>query len=283
MKRNVSLAGIEYYGLPGISRECQDSVVRLLQFGDQITRARILSSANRHCLLLTVNAGDIVAIKSGFSSGYGGEGPRRFSYVLELMNMHNIEIDECKVDESVVERLDRSALTRSDLKGIEHCKPIHPSRWYDYVQGRHEDRGRAGKLWDEFPRVMPFAIIDPRITDLAMCFWTAPDNKLLTGYRRLEDIVRARTRLREHGAKLFGKAFGGEEPILAWKGTNEGEKSGRVNIFTGAYMAHRNPRAHQELRSQADNQLAEFLLLNHLYRLESEARSTRRSRRKLNR
>jgi hypothetical protein len=82
------LAGIEYVGLPGISEECQNAVLRLLQFGDKITHARILSSSGDHCLLLTVHVGDIVAVKSGFASGYLGEGPRTFSYVLEVLEAH---------------------------------------------------------------------------------------------------------------------------------------------------------------------------------------------------
>jgi hypothetical protein len=72
-------AMIEYAGVPGASKECQDAVIRLIQFGDRITRARILTYEREHCLLLTVNVGDLVAVKSGFASGYGGEGPRSFS------------------------------------------------------------------------------------------------------------------------------------------------------------------------------------------------------------
>jgi len=33
-------------------------------------------------------------------------------------------------------------------------------------------------------------------------------------------------------------------------------------------MAYRNPRAHREVEGYRTDQLAEFLLLNHLYRLE---------------
>jgi len=43
-----------------------------------------------------------------------------------------------------------------------------------------------------------------------------------------------------------------------------------MNLFTGAFGAHRNPRAHKELTSQNEELLAEFLLLNHLYRLERD-------------
>ena len=88
-------AGIEYVGVSGISKECQDAVLRLLQFGNKISRAQILSSSRVsysgasasgvHCLLLTVESGDVIAVKSGFSSGYRGEGPRTFSEVLQIL------------------------------------------------------------------------------------------------------------------------------------------------------------------------------------------------------
>jgi hypothetical protein len=86
---------------------------------------------------------------------------------------------------------------------------------------------------------------------------------------RLEDIVRARTGLSESNTKLFSRAFGGKAPLLTWPVLDENEHSGRLNLFTGVYMAYRNPRAHQE-KPQSER-LAEFLLLNQLFRLEEEA------------
>jgi Protein of unknown function (Hypoth_ymh) len=267
-------SGIEYHGVAGASQECQDAVMRLLQFGDNIVRARIFSYSNEHCLLLTNAIGDRIAIKSGFSSGYLGEGPRRFSYALQFLEAHGAKIGECVVDEAVLARLDNSALTISDLEGIDAAKPVRPQRWYNYVLERHREDLCDGRLWDEFPRVMPFAIIDSRIIDLSLSFWENPDDKLLKGYRRLEDLVRERTGLDEHGTKLFSKAFAGPTARLYWKELDDGEKAGRLSLFTGAYMAHRNPRAHRELQNDSDQQLTEFLLLNHLYRLEKEAQST---------
>ncbi len=44
-----------------------------------------------------------------------------------------------------------------------------------------------------------------------------------------------------------------------------------MELFTGAYLAYRNRRAHRESNDSAESLLAEFLLLNHLYRLEKES------------
>lgn len=277
MTEYIDAGGIEYHGLPGVSRDCQEAVLRLLQCGYELSKARILSCANSHCLLLTNIYGDLIAIKSGFSSGYGGEGPVRFSIVLQLLESHGVEIDECEVQEAIIERLDRSALTTSDLQKLQSKRPVRPSRWHSYVFEDDSDAAYDGTLWHKFQPIMPFAIIDNRIVDLALKFWGSPDDILLTGYRRLEDIVRQRSDIEDHGQKLFSKAFGGTTPMLEWRDCDEGERAGRVSLFTGTYMAHRNPRAHRELQSDLNELLTEFLLLNHLYRLERLAHRPERA------
>jgi hypothetical protein len=268
----IELAAIEYVGIAGISQECQDAVLRLIHFGNRITHARILSCSTTHCLLLTVDVGDYVAVKSGFASGYRGEGPRRFSYVLQVLDSHRAEIEEYKVSEEFLDRLDNSALTKTDLEMLESLRPCRPSPWHDYVFEKHFEDARNGTLWQqEFPAVIPLALIDSRIIDLALSFWSSPDNNLLLGYRRLEDIVRRRTGIDQHGAKLFSQAFNPSGGALTWNDADDGERSGRMQLFTATYSAHRNPRAHRELSSREKELLSEFLLLNHLYRLEKES------------
>jgi hypothetical protein len=266
-----SLAGIEYVGLAGISKECQDAVLRLLQYGDRITHVKILSSSNDHCLVLTVNGSDVVAVKSGFASGYLGEGSHTFSYVLTVLEAHGAEIDEFKVRPEVIERIDSSALTKTDLDAIEAARPVRPRRWHDYVFERDWERKNDGTLWRDFPTVVPFAIVDGRLVDLALSFWEEPDHRLVTGYRRLEDIVRERTGLQEHGSKLFSQAFLGPAAKLVWKDGDSGEQAGKASLFTAIYQAYRNRRAHRETESDAAALLREFLLLNHLFLLEKDS------------
>jgi len=265
-------AGIEYVGIAGISKECQDAVLRFIQFGTRITEVRILSAKSRHCLLLTRDGGDQVAVKSGFATGYGGEGPRRFSYVLQILDSHGAEIIENDVPRSLLDKIDDSALTKSDLKRIKKIRHVRPSRWYDYVSERDFERAREGTLWrEEFPAIVPFALIDARIMDLARDFWNSPDNSLLVGYRRLEDIVRERTAIKHHGSKLFSQAFNPGDGALTWEHVEDGERAGRMQLFIGTYGAHRNLRAHREMKTHSRELLAEFLLLNHLYCLERDA------------
>lgn len=263
-------AGIEYMGVAGCSSDCKNAVIKLLQFGTRITLVKILTYKKHHCLLLTINNDDTIAIKSGFGSGYAGEGARTFSYVLGLFDYYDIEIEEHDVRKDLIARLDLSALTIGDLEKLKDARPIRPSRWRDY-EFKDDWERNLGAFWQEFPPVIPFSIIDERITDLAMKFIERPDEILLSGYRRLEDIVRQRTGSKEHNTNLFQEAFLSNPPKLKWNNVNDAEKKGRGMLFTAAYMAHRNPRAHKELKESIDHQLGEFLLLNHLYTLEKEA------------
>jgi len=272
MARN-KLAGIQYMGEAGITRECLDAVIRLIQYDDKITKARILSASDSHCFFLTINSGDLVAIKSGFGSGYSGEGSRGFSYILQLLDTHNVEIDEYKIREDLINRLDNSALTENDIKTINSTKPIRPQRFWQYINDRHFEDKKSGTLWENFRPIVPFAIIDSRITDLAITFWDNPDDRLLIGYRRLEDLIRERIKSNEHGAKLFTQAFLNFNK-LHWKGIDKGEQVARANLFINAYSAYRNPRAHKETKADSSEYLSEFLLLNHLYRLEKEVVKT---------
>jgi hypothetical protein len=75
MKKNDDLSGISYVGLGGISLTCAKAVMSILVSGDDIQKATILTSNNAHGFLLQIGEDDLVAVKSGFSSGYKGEGP----------------------------------------------------------------------------------------------------------------------------------------------------------------------------------------------------------------
>jgi Protein of unknown function (Hypoth_ymh) len=273
-------AGIEYVGLSGISKECQDAVLRLLQFGNKISHARILSSSRVsssgvsssgvHCLLLTVDSGDVIAVKSGFSSGYIGEGPRTFSNVLQVLNAFGVEIEEYDVSAEMILRVDTSSLTKADLEAIAEATPALRI-WREYISERDLETKQIDILREEFPLVIPFAIVDSRIADLAISFWEGPDNQLLKGYRRLEDILRERTGIDEHGTNLISEAFRPKGGKLTWEGYGDAERAGRMQLFNGAFMAYRNRRAHRESKGSSADLLVEFLLLNHLFLLEKES------------
>jgi len=258
-------AGIQYAGEAGLTLSCQEAVLRLLQFGDKITHARILTCDRGHGLLLTTDRRETVGIKSGFASGYPGEGPRRFSYVLHVLWHHGAEIGQAQVSQGILDRLDASALTEADMEAIRRAKP--GDHWKYYMLPQH----LGVDPWSEFPPVIPYAIVDERLADLALSFWEAPGDRLLTAWRRLEDAVRKRTSLDDHGSKLFSRAFLGDSALLRWPDKSAGEAEGSAQLFANGFKAYRNRRAHREVHDPPEEQLVEFLMLNQLFRLESAA------------
>lgn len=73
-------------------------------------------------------------------------------------------------------------------------------------------------------------------------------------------------------AKLFSKAYQGEHALIDWPDVDKSETEGRASLFIGVYKAYRNKRAHHEQSYDLASAVREFMLLNELYILESQAR-----------
>ncbi|MHC9246928.1 TIGR02391 family protein [Aeromonas jandaei] len=267
-------ADIEYRGRGGISRHCIDAVVEMLHFGRKINEVKILTSGSgydcHHALLLNVDSDVTIAIKSGFTSGYSGEGPRSFSYVLSILQKFTQEINEYLVPYGLVERIDKSSLSAKDLKWLSEQRPVRPHRWYDYIYERHYAELNTTKY---FPAELPLSLLDPRLHEIAFLFKQNPDNALLAGYRLLERLIKDKSGLtQETGAKLFSKAFQGDDAPLYWDDLDGSEVKGRATLFSSVFMAYRNRRAHQEPDNDIHEDLREFMLLNQLFILEKSAK-----------
>jgi hypothetical protein len=260
---------IQFVGTAGITQSCIKAVLRYLQFGDQLLKVLIITSEQRHALILYTEYDEIIAVKSGFSSGYIGEGPRGLACILLLLHEKGIEIEEYNVKRTILEKINSSHLSESDLNKIESSDPVGALRWHEYIYDYMEHYSDKENLLNRFPAVIPFSIIDSRLFDLSMSFWDAPDDKIFTGYKRLEEAIRNRCKLDEHGSSLFKKAFLGDNSILSWPNLTSGEAVGRANLFIAMYGGFRNRRAHKEIEDDPKSVLAEFLTLNQLFRLEA--------------
>jgi Protein of unknown function (Hypoth_ymh) len=267
-----NLAGIQYFGLSGVTLSCIKAITLLINGGELIKHAYLLSCDSSHAFLLADEYDDVIAVKDGFSSGYSGEGPRGLASALMLLYRHNAEIEEYTVDALFMERLGCSCLLQSDIDSIRNQNPVRPSRWYDYIYDQGCDLRNPGKhLSHYYPLAIPFGVIDERIIDLAVNFHENEDAAIISAYRRLEDVLRKRTGLTGESTKLFSKVFLSEDSPLRWDVADEGELKGRANLFIATFMAFRNARAHRETKRGSDAELREFLLVNELYCLEAEA------------
>lgn len=270
----MKLAGIEYHGSEDTTQCCLEALSRLYTGPNVFEEARLLSSDKRHGFLLYLEYGRKVAIKTGFTSGYPGEGPRGLATALRFLDRLNVKISEYAVSPSIINRLNLSALTEADLEKIEKSCLVHGNKWREYIYAfdlnRHEEEV---EFRGQFLYELPLRLIDLRLLDLALAFQNDPDAALMSGFRRLEDALRKRCDLAGmSGVRLFSKVFQGNDALLYWPELDQSEAEGRANLFASVYKGYRNPRAHKELNHCEDIYLREFLLLNELFRLESTAR-----------
>lgn len=231
----------------------------------------MLTNDQSHALILKDQSDSYYVIRSGFTSGYSGEGPKGLAKALYLLKKHRIETEEILVSTKLLNRLNTSSLSDQDIDFIFQQEIIRPIRLHDYIYPFENEVAPTAKSKRYYPLELPYSIIDDRIFDLALLFKQDPDSALTKAYKRLEDIVRTRTDIHEHSTKLFAQVFQGENAILSWDVPDSAEIKGRVNLFTGAYMAFRNPRTHREKDENLIHQYREFLLINELYLLEQEA------------
>ncbi len=268
-----ALAGIQYMGSELTTQSCIRAIVRLICYGDDIQKVKLLTYENRHCFLLDINEYETIAIKGGFTSGYPGEGPKGLSTALRLLERHADRIYEFTISKEAFQHINSSCFLLADLEKLDKQTPVLPERWHDYINDAlQKDKTRHDVLRKEFPVTIPYALVDDRIVDLALKFEQDPDSALLSGYRRLEAIVKTRTGLTDqHGAKLFSSSFQNENSILYWEHIDKNESIGRGRVFPAVFMGFRNRRAHKESESNPRIEVREFLLLNELFLLESEA------------
>lgn len=276
---------LEYHGTNGITEPCCHAVERLMLYGEEITHCVVLTRQNEdrrtrtHALLLIgERTMSPTVVRPGFATGHGGEGHVGLARVLRLLHERDVLIGEVEVSRAVFETLEGGYLSETEIDELRRSRGVvPPMRWQDYVDAvdpRHP--------WERIEHTLPLRIIEPRLRDIAGAFWDDPDIALLKGHRQLEEIVarrimphlddQKRVRLgKGGGTAVFDLAFSGADAVLVWPGLNSGERDGRASLFRGAVAASRNPRSHREVRSSLEDDTAEFLLLNQLYRLEARA------------
>lgn len=87
---------------------------------------------------------------------------------------------------------------------------------------------------------------------------------VLNAFTAVFDLIRARTGLDMDGAKLVGQVFSVQEPrlILGEIGTESGrnDQAGFLQIYQGAYIGIRNPKAHSLHHDLTEEKAAQYLI-----------------------
>lgn len=261
---------IEYVGNYGVTCNCVNAIKRYLFFGDTMKSAKLLSDEqHRHAFLLDINETLWVAVRSGFASGYNGEGSAALAFILLLLQAFNVEIVEYKTKSAVIDRLNKSSLSERDVDFF-RTNSGATYGWHEYIYNSRHRMDKPESTWATFPKSIPYALIDVRIFDLVNEYNSNPDACLVSGFRRLEEILKKRTNTNLIGTKLCDAAFKGDQPALSWK-TSKTETASRTEFFRSAFAMYRNRRAHNELKFDESLQLNELITMNLLFLMEGEA------------
>lgn len=267
---------IQYIGTK-YTRPCLDALKSLIQLRVPISQVKLLTANDGqikiHGFLVITELDEIIAIRPGFASGYPGEGSRALAIAIRLLQTFDIEVEEFDVTGKLMNRLEQAALTLHDLKFLENVPPILPTRLTDYLYDAGMFGQPPGVVLRGFESCIPFALIDDRLADLVIGFFENSNARLMTGYARLEVIIKNRIGINKSASELFQAAFGGGSPVLVWPDISRGEHEGKLLLFKSVYQTYRNRRAHNEIPPNEELDLTELLLLNNLYILERSAQT----------
>jgi len=260
---------IQYMGTL-YTQDCLEAIGFILQTQKEIEKALLLSCDQKHAFLIKSNR-NIYIIRSGFTSGYQGEGPKGLASSLQLLLKHNIEIDEIIISEKIMTKVNHSSLSDANIKMFLTTKVVRPTNLYEHIYAIYKTTEYQIKNDRYYPTQLPFHLIDERILDLALKFNDDPNRSIFNAFIRLENIVQKRVNSDKHSSALFEYAFCSENSPLICKSEDKKASQATARLFPNIYKAFRNEHAHNEVSKSPQTSIREFLLINELYLLEREA------------
>lgn len=260
---------IQYLGTP-FTQDCLNAIGFILQTQQRIEKALLLSYDQKHAYLVKSDR-SIYIIRSGFTSGYLGEGPKGLASSLQLFLKHNIEVEEVCISEKRMKKVNKTSLSNNDLEHILKTKYIRPIQIHEYIYTIYNTLEYQVKNDRYYPTELPYHLIDSRILDLALKFNDDPSRSIFNAFIRLENIIKKRINSDKHSSALFEHAFCSENPPLICKSDDKRASQATGRMFPNIYKAFRNEHAHNEVSKPLKTSIREFLLINELYLLEREA------------
>lgn len=262
---------IQYLGTC-YTQDCLEALGFILQTQQNIEKAILLSNKQYHAFLI-ISERNTYVVRSGFTSGYMGEGPKGLASSLQLLLKHQIDIEEVNISEKLMKKVNKALILESDVKHILESKFVRPLRIHEYIYTIYETLEYQQINDRHYPIELSYHLIDPRIFDLALKFKEEPNNAIMTAYARLEDILRHKTKTDLFSSNLLKTAFISDKhkSMYKWNVDNEEVSNAIGRLFTHIFTVYRNECAHGEINKQYKMQIREFILINELYLLENES------------
>ncbi len=121
-------------------------------------------------------------------------------------------------------------------------------------------------------RILPKEVLHPRIADKVWCAFVRGDFDVAVfqAMKGVEVFVREATRLPDTciGRVLMQEAFKPEGGVLTDMDMGKDEKAARMQLFSGAIGAYKNPNSHRDVHMNDPQEAMEVIMLaNHLMRI----------------
>ena len=266
---------IQYMGRAGDSMACLLAVDTIVNSQNPPRKASVVTHVTdrrnwqrEHLLLFwDWNALELAVVHSGFTSGYGGEGPRTFSEALCMLSDRKIPTNEIYVDELVFQAIEHRRLTTRLIESLRSADAGSVEEPWHAIWERHQDEVEAHAFWQMRHQPKPdFDFLDPELTERCQTLYPA---NVQAAIREAYLVVEERLRSMMSGLddsgdilsgdKLLVKALHPETGNLTDKSLPRSEREGLFLMSKGAYQFVRNPRSHR-IVDENDAQLAIELL-----------------------
>lgn len=178
MFKAINRYQIQYLGNDGITQYCLTAITDLLQTHSDFDAVILLSYEKQHAFIIKDHFEVFYAIRSGFTSGYSGEGPRGLATVLHGLEKHQMRVEEILVPQKIIQRLNQARLSDQDIDDIFSKPVIRPMRLADYTYPFRNQLGNLENIKQYYPLELPYAILDERLFDLALLFKSDPDSSI---------------------------------------------------------------------------------------------------------
>ena len=266
---------VQYMGRAGDSEACLLAVDTIVNSQNPPGKASVVTHVTdrrnwhrEHLLLFwDWNALELAVVHSGFASGYGSEGSRKFSEALCMLSDREIRTNEIYVEEAVFEAIEHRKLTTQLIEGLRSANAGSVEEPWHAIWERHQDEIETQTFWQMRHHPKPnFDFLDPELAERCRTLYAANVQAAIReAYLVVEERLRSMISDSDDsedalsGDKLLVKALHPETGKLTAKSLPRSEREGLFLMSKGAYQFVRNPRSHR-IVDETDAQLAVELL-----------------------
>ena len=273
---------VQYLGQSGITASCLEGILLFIEgaerFGpeDRNNKAYLVTHGNQHLFILPSWYVGYTVIRSGFRSGYSGEGPCGFSLAITALSLYRHIIREIIVSHSTLEKINRGKLATQGIDKLigsqsgnasvsryvwpQHSeiksKQVLHELLTDYL--REDLRFTVSRLHEDLAKAIQ-PVLDAPIEDVLRRGFIFLENSI----KELAGVTNQQT----SGVKLMEELFSKVDARISYS-CNPSEQKACRRLFQGAFGLFRNQTAHNLTTSiRSEDQIRVLHFLDLLYRI----------------